>query len=251
MRFEGAALRLADSVEPATRRLLMFHHAGGSALSFVELISELPPWVECLCFELPGRGFRSDEPFDPDFVTAASRLLPDVEKATDRPVVFFGHSLGGLLAHWLACALPEERRANIARVVMSGARHPESVAAERATGAIRTTGRDRKSLEDILRTLGGTPRELMGDQEILDVLVRVLGQDLQLLDTYERPDTSPLVPVEAWAGDADPAVAATDIAQWRQATNPTAEHVRVFRGGHFYLFGDPAVRRELERVMRG
>lgn len=241
---KGSVFRLREA-GPTSRRLLLFHHGGGSALSYADLVRDLPAWVECLSFELPGRGFRSAERFERDFASAAAGLLADVAGAVDRDTVLFGHSLGGLLAHWLACMLPASRQRHIRRVIISGARHPASVAAE---GASRSAPRESGELANTLRSLGGTPEELLSDPDILGALVRLLGHDLRLLDTYQRPARSVDAPVEVWAGDSDPAVTPADITRWRLSQDPPAT-VRLFRGGHFYLFSDPAVRAELERVI--
>src|SRR2546421_456760 len=83
----------------AAFRLYCFPHSGGSAGEFVRWADQMPD-VEVFGVQLPGRGGRYQEP-------AFTRMSSLVEAMVAQvpfhgPFVFFGHSLGALVAYEVA-----------------------------------------------------------------------------------------------------------------------------------------------------
>src|SRR5262245_52953077 len=90
--------------------MFCFHYSGGNAQIFREWPTHLPPSVELVAIQLPGRGHRFAEPhirrLAPLSRVVAQELLPYL----DKPFVFFGHSLGALLCFETARSLRRETR---------------------------------------------------------------------------------------------------------------------------------------------
>jgi surfactin synthase thioesterase subunit len=214
--------------------VLIFHHAGGSALSFVPLAQVMPAGSASFLIEFPGRGRREHEGFAPDFATALADLTPTVAALVDRPTVIFGHSVGGHLAHGALGRLDARQQDLVTDLVLSSSHSPATLLAESARSGGIGTGRSRIDLMRILLDYGGCPPALFSDEELLSRAVDLLGHDLRLVDTYQagpRPVAS--VTTHVWRGDSDHRVTAADTGHWR-------EHVagkvlqRTFPGGHFY-----------------
>src|SRR5438067_469219 len=101
------------------RQLFLFHFAGGSRYSF-EFLTPFLRDFEIIALELPGRGNRVKENLTKDFEKAAVDLLGQVlEFLRDPNFIFYGHSLGALLA-FRVCQLLEERNTPPAYIVVSG-----------------------------------------------------------------------------------------------------------------------------------
>jgi surfactin synthase thioesterase subunit len=83
---------VARAAGDAELKLLMFHHAGGSAAAMLQLTRQLPGTVEATAFELAGRGVRMSEPAASTFAEARDELLHKVRESLDRPTVIFGHT---------------------------------------------------------------------------------------------------------------------------------------------------------------
>jgi len=88
----------------ASHRLILLHHAGGSAAVFNSLVKALPEWIEPIPMELPGRGRRWRAPLLTDVDEAVADLAEGVAGLTGGFAVL-GHSLGAYLGLALAARL--------------------------------------------------------------------------------------------------------------------------------------------------
>lgn len=227
MRFNDTHLVVERPDAPV--RLLMFHHAGGSAMSYLPIARALAAECEPVLFELPGRNMRSDTPPPPDFSAAVADLLPAVTAAVDRPTVVFGHSLGALLAHSLVSHLPDP--ALVRTVIVSAFTSPVDALAEADPAVVRT----REQLLEELESRGGCPPELFEDAGLLEQAITLLGHDLHLADTYvEAPPLSGEIEHHVWYGRQDRHLSLEALERWEKST-PRPPVLRGFRGGHFYL----------------
>ncbi|MCF6526382.1 thioesterase [Streptomyces sp. JJ36] len=211
-------------------RLFCFPYAGGNAAVYRGLRATAGPGLAVYAVEPPGRGRRmAERPYDamgPLVAHLADALAP----ALDRPYAFFGHSLGGLVAFELARVL----RAR-------GARQPEHlfVSASAAPGSRRVRPVIHSATPDAvkqeLRTLGGTPPEVLENDEVMEVVMPMLRADYAVLETYRHDPGPPLgMPLTVFGGTTDPVAPADLLEGWR-AQSVHGARIRMMSGGHFYL----------------
>ena len=187
----------------------------------------MPGSVELTVVQYPGREDRIREAPWTDAVAIAEHLAgllaPD-----PRPLVLFGHSLGGTLGYEIARRLPVRRLVVSARI------------APTVPPARVFTGRTDDELAAQLHALGGTSAEVLRHRELRDLLLPAFRADLRAADTYVHAPGPPLTcPVRLLLGADDPAVARHDAERWAEVTTGAFE-VTTFEGGHFYLHDDPA-----------
>ncbi|MFG6200634.1 alpha/beta fold hydrolase [Nonomuraea sp. JJY05] len=229
-------------------RLLMFHHAGGFSASYLRLAELMPPWCEPCLFELPGRGIRSGEPYAPDYTTAAGSAVAAALPLVDRPTVLFGHSLGALLAHSVACDLPEPARKMIRSVVLSACPPPGWVAQRARHPSRPFLLWPAETLDSELRGRGGCSEEVFENHDLLIYARTVLGQDLHLADTYLAPSGAPAGDDHRlWLGRDDPYLPPATPQGWAGDLG-SAPVTQWFAGGHFYL---DARRSEVSAALAG
>ncbi|MEV0221364.1 alpha/beta fold hydrolase [Streptomyces sp. NPDC050704] len=229
-------------------RLLCLPHAGGSASFYLPVSQALPPRIEVLAVQYPGRQDRRLEPCVESIPELADQLLPLIlEEWTDRPLALFGHSMGASLAFELAGLL--EQRAGVVPVMLfaSGRRAPSRFRVEDDVH-----GRGDEALLAEIKRLAGTDSRILGDDEVLRMVLPAIRSDYRAAELY-RPERVHRVscPVTALVGDADPKAPLDDVRAWREHTSG-AFAMDVFPGGHFYLTEQaPRVIRRVTDALAG
>ena len=94
-------LLIKPRVTPGSRRLLVvFHHAGGLALTYMPWVQAMSSDWQVALFEMPGRGLNREILAPKDIAEFFPDLLEEIEDlAGDRSITLFGHSFGGLIAY--------------------------------------------------------------------------------------------------------------------------------------------------------
>ncbi len=210
-------------------RLVCFPHAGGSAPFYFPMAKAFPSSVEILAVQYPGRQDRRAEPLVDDIDRLADALFDVLRPLTDKPLALFGHSMGAVVAFEIA-----QRLENLAETVpvalfASGRRAPSTHRDERVH-----TLDDRGLIAD-LRTLNGTDSALLGDDDLLELILPSVRNDYRAVETYRwRPAPKLNCPITVFTGDGDPRVSADEARAWEQHT--TGEFaLHTYHGGHFFL----------------
>ncbi|MFC4907623.1 thioesterase II family protein [Actinomadura gamaensis] len=233
-------IRRFHRVPEAGLRLVCFPHAGGSA-SFYFPVSNalrrsasLAGRVEVLAVQYPGRQDRRNDPPITDLGELADRVTEALGPYADRPLAFFGHSMGATIAFETARRLEAKGSGPVA-VVASGRRAPSR---HRAESVHR---RDDAGVIAELRALSGTDASLLEDEELLRMFLPAVRADYTAIETYRgEPGATLACPITVFTGDADPHVTLDEAEAWRAHTTGAFE-LRVFEGGHFYLTSSPAL----------
>lgn len=205
-------------------RLVCLPFAGGSAATYRGWREKLPADVDLCAVELAGRAgrFRETPVDDPDAVV--TELVNALAALHDRPVVVFGHSLGALLGFALA-----SREPRIRMLVASGAAGPHV--------PMRTTYADlpRAELVDELAKMGGTPPEVLADDELLDLYWPMLRADFRLAERLRmRRGAEVTCPITTIAASDDDGVTLDEARQWKDHTTGAFRFVET-DGGHFFV----------------
>ncbi|AXG81921.1 thioesterase II family protein [Streptomyces paludis] len=209
-------------------RLVCFPHAGGSASFYHPVAMAHAAAADIIVLQYPGRQERRHESQVGSVAAYVSRIAPILERETLLPTVYFGHSMGAVLAFETALALADTPAAPQA-ILASGRRAPATRRDE------RVHLRDDEGMLAELRQLNGTQADLLGDEEILRMAMPALRNDYRVVETYEGvPNTTVNCPITVLVGDGDPKTTVAEADRWREHTTGSFR-IRAFPGGHFYL----------------
>lgn len=226
-------------------RLVCFPHAGGSASFFHSVALKLPANVDVVALQYPGRQDRRREPTIDDIGEYTDQITPVLETMSSKPTVFFGHSMGAVLAFEVARRL-ERASANAPRSLIASGRRGPSTYREETVHL-----RDDSGIIDEIKLLNGTNAALLGDEEILRMALPAIRSDYRAIETYTcRPEYKVRCPITVLIGDSDPKTTVEEAQSWqRHTTSPF--RLRTFSGGHFYLSDHQSeVTAEIETELR-
>jgi medium-chain acyl-[acyl-carrier-protein] hydrolase len=233
------------STSPPQLRLFCFPYAGGGAAIFRNWADELAPNLEVCAIQLPGRERRFSEPALRRLNEAVEILVPVLRPYLDLPFVFFGHSMGALIAYEVARGILKTVGAEPRALFVSGRWAPHLPSRKR-----NLHGLPQDELIAEVKALNGTPLEVFQHEELVELLTPILRSDLELVETYTEAGGPVLsCPVIAMGGRQDPDVTPDDLAAWRKVTTGMFKTM-LFQGDHFYINGErasllQAMRREL------
>lgn len=218
-------------VNPRARlRLFCFPYAGGGASIYRGWAAALPGDVEVCPVQLPGRESRlRDQPFD--------RLEPLIQAAADAlsshftmPFVFFGHSMGAMIAFELTRELRRRGQTLPLHLFVAGRRAPQLPAREEPIHDLPD-----EEFFDKLRELNGTPEEVLQHAELMRLLAPVLRADFAVNETYELTPEEPFdLGLSAFGGLSDVEVTRDDLTGWQTHTRGRFK-LRMLPGDHFFL----------------
>ncbi|MFD5115608.1 thioesterase II family protein [Streptomyces sp. NPDC058391] len=220
----------------SARQLFCFPHAGGSASFYFPVSAQLSSVAEVFSVQYPGRQDRRRETSPGDIGAMADQVYEALrEQLFARPTTFFGHSMGATIAFEVARRF-EAEGGELSRLFASGRRAPSR---------FRDEDVHRRSDDGIvaeLKLMSGTNTALLGDEEILRMILPAIRSDYQAIETYRcEPETVVRAPVSVLTGDNDPKTSLDEAEDWRGHTSGSFD-LKVFPGGHFYLTSQaPAV----------
>ena len=228
-------------------RLYCFPHAGGGASIYRTWPGALPPQIEVLPVQLPGREARIREPAFTGLPPLIANLLPALGRGLlGGPVAFFGHSMGALIAYELARALRGAGSPRPLHLFVSARRAPDLPARTEPIHAL-----PEPEFRQRLRELNGTPEAVLEHPELMELVGPTLRADFTLIESYEPVSAPPLdCPITAFGGVDDRDVSEEEVASWRRFTTAGFQ-LRMLPGDHFFLgqASGETVIREIARAL--
>ncbi|MFE7529734.1 thioesterase domain-containing protein [Kitasatospora sp. NPDC057542] len=217
--------------DPAARVFLL-HHAGGSHLLYRGWAEHFPEGWELCLLEAPGRGTLQALPLIDDCDRLVDYFHTAIAPLLDRPFGFFGHSMGALIAYQLTRRLLRQGDPLPTWLGVSAYGAPRGDADADSSPHLMADD----ELRAWLRSGGGSPPQLLDNDDVWHKFAPVFRSDFKLVDTWAPPRSpEPLpVPLSVFAGVHDKLVGEDRLVAWRGLTTDFRGHER-YDGGHFYL----------------
>lgn len=213
-------------------KLYCFPYAGGSASLFSKWKPYLDPLIELKPIELAGRGRRIHEPV----YNSVSELIDDVfnlirDEIDDSPYVFFGHSMGGMIAYQLAQEIRKEHLLEPLHIFFSGRQAPHI---KKDNEKLIHLLPEKEFIAKII-TFGGTPAEFFNHPELMEVFMPVLKSDFKLAETdFSNNEINPLnCNITVFFGK-DEGLTSEQCDTWKKHTSKICS-IHYFNGGHFFI----------------
>lgn len=210
-------------------RLFCFPFAGGSSFTYRLWKNRLPVWLDVCPANLPGRAMRMGEPGFTSLTALTEDIAEKIRPYTDRPFALFGYSMGAIIGFELARRL--QREGIVPERLFVAASPPPHLTAREPI--IYDLPPDEFKAE--LFKLAGTPREVLENEELFDLMEPLLRADFEMIETYRYlPDAPLAAPIFAFGGDADAEVSESELAAWEDHTEGGFDY-RIYGGNHFFI----------------
>jgi len=214
----------------ADAQVLCLPNAGGGIAAFAGWVHRLPAAFELALVQLPGRDGRRQESSPRTIGDVADGLAAAIRSTPPRKRVFFGHSMGALIAFEAARRLAGS--AHTPSLLVAAGRRAPSLP-EWRTPISHLPADEFASV--VGERYGGLPDVVLADPELRDLFLPILQADLASVEGYRYLDGPRLdCPIAAYAGMEDPHAPAGDSPRWRRETSSTFLS-RAFPGGHFFV----------------
>ena len=217
--------------QQATVRLFCFPYAGVGAAVFRPWSAGLSARVDVCAVQLPGRTTRMSEPPITSIPALVDGIVAAISPHLEIPFVFFGHSMGAILAAEVTRELAR-RGARLPHYLIVSARRPPHIPDPQSP--LRNLS-DTEFVEEVMRRYSAIPAEILGEKDLLALLLPALRADIAALETH-RPSRQAALPcpIIAFGGSDDVQTPKAHLEAWREETSSHFE-VCDFPGGHFYL----------------
>jgi surfactin synthase thioesterase subunit len=211
-------------------KIIAIHFAGGNKFSFREFIPFLPPDIDFITLELPGRGKRILEPLLSDTISMTNDLYNQMLPHIDSPYIIFGHSMGGMLGNLLIHQLNANNKLLPFHFFASGCSGPK----EASFKVLRHLLNDNE-LKNELKTLGGLPDNILENDELMDFFLPIIRQDMRAIEQHIYSISTPYdVNITVFAGTNE-RFTHQQLLAWQYETTQDINIVRL-EGNHFFLY---------------
>ncbi|NWQ96872.1 SAST synthase, partial [Burhinus bistriatus] len=216
-------------------RLICFPWAGGGTSQLAQWGKLFSSSVEVFSVRLPGRESRLEEPFAKDMTTVVNEITSVLLKELqEKPFAFFGHSFGSYISFAVALHLKEKYGLEPFHLFLSGAHAPHSEAFLPIKSIPISDIKD-EDISKHIEILGGTPSELLQNEDIKKHLIHAFREDLKVLQTFSFEKAERNIPfscdLTCFNGSEDKSY---DLEAWHDLTTGDISFYKL-PGGHFYL----------------
>lgn len=203
---------------------------GATTTPYEQWASLFEPDINVLTLASRGYGgFRTREDDSIDAHRLAEHLSAEIAESAADSYAVFGHSFGAILAFETVHRLI--RRQSPLIMIVAGSPAPTT---EASRSQYRHTLPDDEFLAEVAG-FGGIPEELVGDNELREVLLPYLRESFALAETYTTPSPGLLpCPLLLLYGTEDSIAGQEEMNRWQQCTEHTVAAISV-PGGHFFV----------------
>lgn len=209
-------------------KIFAFPYAGGDSYCYRDYQKKMAH-IPFITLSLPGRGKRFGEPRIDSIDGMADEAIKQFQLASAQDFIFYGHSMGSLIAYCTAIKLRALNLNQPKLLLFSGRKGPSL-----NTGKGNRHKLPTKEFRSELESLGGCPKEVLQNQELMEIFEPILRSDFKAVETYQYVPTKPLdQKITLFHGKGDH-FTKEDILTWQLESSQPIEY-HEFDGGHFFI----------------
>ena len=212
-------------------KLFCIPYAGGCGSLYYKWKNNLDMYIQLEPIELKARGKRFNERFYETLEEAVEDIFEDIKsKILHDEYAIYGHSMGSLLAYELYYKINKENIRLPKHIFFSGYKAPSIPRREKQIYLLP----DEEFIKEVI-DLGGTPQELVDNEELLQLFTPILRNDFKMLEKYIYKEKKDKIKcdVSIFNGKEDD-ITLEEILAWKYHTDKGFK-VYNFEGNHFFI----------------
>ncbi len=210
-------------------KIIAFTFAGGNKYSFNSLFKKE---LNTTVLEYPGRGARMSEELLTNLDDVIADLYPKVVKeiASKKPYIIYGHSMGSMVAYQICRKIEKQGLPLPVKLIINGVKGPQ-YCKENVISNLPN-----QEFWEKVTELGGIPKEIGNDPELVDFFASILKADYKCVESYKYDETAEMIhiPIDVFYGSEEE-ITTDEIAGWRDVTSKEV-NIKKLEGNHFFMF---------------
>jgi len=247
-----------QKISPPSLRLFCFPYGGAGASIYTKWQARLSNDTIDVCpIQYPGREERINEKSFSDIDALVLALCENLQNTLDIPYIFFGHSMGALIAFELTRLL-RMRKLPLPKCLIISAFPDPSSPIKKINELVKELHTEDVSLDkitinkmmNIFQKNGLLPTNLkfIDNMEINKILLPIFMSDINIVKNYKYKEQLPLdIPIKFFMGKQDPWIQYEDYLGWCTQTTKTCE-LYEFNSEHLFI-QDEKISNELFSVI--
>ncbi len=226
--------------ETEKARLFCFSYAGGSASFYSDWSSFLHKNIGVYPYELAGHGGRAEESTLHTVESASKEAADTIKEFSDKPILLYGHSMGGIIAFQTSFELAEKYGTAAAGLFIS-ASVPNYSQTSKMNG-IKMSELNDEEFCDKLIEFEAIDKRIFRVKSFKEIYLPVIRSDFYMTENFIPTDNIKLdSDMFIYGGSGDKIISAQLLNEWKVHTNKKIQ-INVMSGGHFF------VRQHKERI---
>nr|WP_229918767.1 alpha/beta fold hydrolase [Streptomyces griseoluteus] len=211
-------------------RLVCFPPAGSAASFFRSWPGAVPTEIDVVAVQYPGRQERLGEPPARSMGQLADSAVDALLPLADRPLAFFGHSMGALVAFEVATRLQTAHGIPGIPLFLAACKAPHRVQ------PLDIDCDDDQAVMLRMEALESPDRHVLADPELRELAMPAVRADFGICKTYRRSERPEALDTTAafYRGSSDPGTDGGDVNSWSEVIREGVSEA-VLPGGHFFV----------------
>ncbi|TXC81944.1 thioesterase II family protein [Luteibaculum oceani] len=213
-------------------KIICLPFAGASKYAYNQFNNMGVGSLDFIGLDLPGRGMRFNEPLLRSIDEMTHDLYNQILPFTNEPYYLFGHSMGAILGQRICEKLHELDKPLPKKLLLSGRGGPDTEITHREWHKLPPNDFKKKVFE-----LGGSPKEVLDNPELMELMEPILRADFEAVETYLYPKINKLdIPVSVYYGSHDKCTK-EECENWQVISDKKITLTEI-SGNHFFIFSN-------------
>lgn len=229
----GKKFQFVKSDDKEIVRLFCFHYAGGSPFFYADMYKYLQSNVGIYPYQLPGRGNRDNEKFAETLEVVAEEAAEEIRKFADKPIIFTGHSMGGMIAYQTAYFLQEKYGIKLEKMFLTGTVPQLGEIINRENMKIEEL-KDEEFCEMLL-DFGAIDERTLRIREFHQIFLPIIKADFNIVESYKADSSKKIcADIKVYGGTEDKIISVDKLEAWKKYTTGKL-NVVLCKGNHFFI----------------